>query len=84
MSTLKMCHTFRELQGLDGETIDFEWKIFPRATTLDFVHEIHADLQGKHVTIENFSDRIIFMSIFNHMFQKRENDASQLKISVIE
>ena len=26
VSTLKMCHTFRELQGLDGEPIDFEWK----------------------------------------------------------
>ena len=24
VSTLKMCHTFRELQGLDGEPIDFE------------------------------------------------------------
>ena len=31
VSTLKMCHTFRELQGLDGEPIDFEWKIFPRS-----------------------------------------------------
>ena len=35
VSTLKMCHTFRELQGLDGEPIDFEWKIFPGATALD-------------------------------------------------
>ena len=29
VSTLKMCHTFRDLQGLDGEPIDSEWKIFP-------------------------------------------------------
>ena len=34
VSTLKMCHTFRELQGLDGEPIDFEWKIFPGPTAL--------------------------------------------------
>ena len=27
VSTLKMCHTFRELEGLDGEPIDFEWTI---------------------------------------------------------
>ena len=40
VSTLKMCHTFRELQGLDGEPIDFEWKIFPGATALDLLHEI--------------------------------------------
>ena len=74
VSTLKMCHTFRELQGLDGEPIDFEWKIFPGATALDLLHEIQADLQGKHVTPENFGDRIIFMSMFNDIFlEKRGN-----------
>ena len=65
VSILKMCHTFRELQGL-GEPTGFEWKIFPGVTALDHLHEIQADLQGKHVTPKNFSDRIIFM------FQKRE------------
>ena len=39
VSTLKICHTFRELQGLDGEPIDFEWKIFPVATALDIHHK---------------------------------------------
>ena len=65
VSTLKMCHSFRELQGLDGEPIDFEWKIFPGATALDILHKIQADLLGKHITPENFSDRIIFMTMFN-------------------
>ena len=75
VSTLKMCHTFRELQGLDGEPVDFEWKIFPRS--LDFLHEIQADLQGKHVTPEHFSDRIIFMSMFNDIvLEKRGNEVS--------
>ena len=64
VSTLKMCHTFREVQGLDGEQIDFEWKISPGATALDLHHEIQADLQGKHVTPENFSDRKIFFPMF--------------------
>ena len=40
VSTLKMRPTFRELQGLDGEPIDFEWKIFPGATALDLLHKI--------------------------------------------
>ena len=52
VSTLKMCHTFRELQGLDGEPIDFEWENFPGATALDLLHEIQADLLGKHVKLE--------------------------------
>ena len=67
VSTLKMCHAFRELQGLDGEPIDFEWKIFLGPTALDILHETQADLVGKHVTPENFSDRIIFMSMFNNI-----------------
>ena len=75
VSTLKMCHTFRELQRLDGEPIDFEWKIFPGATALDILHEIQTDLQGKHVIPENFSDRIIFMSMFNDIdVEKKDNE----------
>ena len=69
VSTLKMCDTFRELQGSDGEPTDFEWKIFPGAAALDILHEIQANLQGKHITTENFSDRIIFMSMFNDIVQ---------------
>ena len=77
VSTLKMCHTFRELQGLDGEPIDFEWKNFPGASALDLLHGIQADLQGKHGTPENFSDRIIFISMFNDIvMEKRGNEDS--------
>ena len=71
MSTLKMRPTFRELQGLDGEPIDFEWKIFPGATALDLLHKIQADLQGKNITPEKFSARIIFMSMFNDIELER-------------
>ena len=75
VSFLKMCHTFRELQGLDGESTDFEWKIFPGATALDILHKIQADLQGKHITRENFSDRIIFMTMFNDtVLEKKANE----------
>ena len=70
VSTLKMCRTFRDLQGLDGEPIDFEWKIFPGAKALDILHKNSADLQRKHITPENFSDRKIFMTMFNDIFRK--------------
>ena len=80
VSTLKMCHTCRELQGLDGEPIDFEWKIFPRAAALVILHEIQATLQGKHITPENFGDRIIFMSMFNDIIldKRGEEDSCAL------
>ena len=37
VSTLKMCLTFRELQGSDGDPIDFEWIIIPGAKALDIL-----------------------------------------------
>ena len=77
VSTLKMCLTVRELQGLDGEPIDFEWKIFPGATALDILHKIQAGLQGKNIRPEKFSDRIVFMSMFNDIIlDKRGNEDS--------
>ena len=72
-----MCFSFRELQGLDGDPIDFEWKIFPGAKALDILHKIQADLQGKNITPEKFSDRIIFKAMFNEVvLEKRDNEDS--------
>ena len=42
--------TFRELQGMDGEPIDFEWKIFPASSALQLLHPFQKDLEGKHIT----------------------------------
>ena len=39
VSTLKMYPNLRELQGLGGDPIDFEWKIFPGARTWTFGKE---------------------------------------------
>ena len=79
VSTLKMCHTFRELQGLDGEPIDFEWKIFPGARALNILHRIEADMQGQHITLENFSGRMFFMSMFNDIVvEKKDNEDSSV------
>ena len=55
VSTLKLYHTSRELQGLDGEPIDFEWTRFPGATAMDFLHKIQEDLEGKHITPKQIS-----------------------------
>ena len=68
---------FRELQGLDGEPIDFEWQNFPGATSLDLLLKIQRDLEGKRTTPEDFSDRIIFMSMFNDIvLDKKGNEYS--------
>ena len=44
---------------------------------MGILHKIQADLQGKHITPENFSDRIIFMSMFNDIILgKKDNEDS--------
>ena len=76
-STLKMCYTFRELQRLGGDPIDFEWKIFSGAKALDILHKFQADLQGKNITPEKISDRIMFMSMFNDIeLERKDNEYS--------
>ena len=69
-----MCPTFRELQGSDGDPVNFEWKIFPGAKALDILHKIQEHLQGKNITPEKFSDRIIFMSMFNDIDLERKGN----------
>ena len=77
VSTLKMCYTFRELQGLDGDPFDFEWKIFPGAKAFDILHKIQADFQAMNITPEKFSDRTIFMLMFNDIeLEEKDNDDS--------
>ena len=73
VSTLKMCHAFRELQGLDGEPFDLRVEDLSRATALDILHKIQADLQRKHIKPENFSARINFMSMFNDIVLEKED-----------
>ena len=60
-----MTGTFRELQGLDGEPIEVEWKIFPGFSALQLLHTIQKDLEGNRIKPDECGDRIIFMSMFN-------------------
>ena len=79
VSTLKMCPTFSELQGLDGDPNDSVWKIFSGAKALYILHKIQADLQGKTSHLKKFSVRIIFMSMFNDIDLERKDNASKFK-----
>ena len=50
---------------IDGEPMEFEWNIFPGFNTLQLSEEVKFLLLGLGETPENFTGRIIFMSIFN-------------------
>ena len=49
----------------DAEPIEFEWNIFPGCTTLQLSHKVQELLLRLGETPENFTGRIIFMSMFN-------------------
>ena len=77
VATFRVENSFSELLGLDGEPIEFEWTIFPGFTALQILHKFQSDLQGAHIEPEEFSDRIIFMSMFNDIdLNKKGNEAS--------
>ena len=55
----KMSPSYKALLGIDGEAIEFEWNI----------------LRERNIEPEKFTDRIIFMSVFNDIdWTRKGND----------
>ena len=65
LSCFKDSPQYRTLDTIDGEPMEFEWNIFPGFTTLQHVREVQELLSRLSVQPENFTGRIIFMSMFN-------------------
>ena len=55
----------RNFDGIDGESMDFEWNIFPGFDTLQLCGKVKDLLSRFGETPENFTGRILFMSMFN-------------------
>ena len=58
-------HQNTELWTINGEPLEFEWNIFPGFTTLQLVCEVQEFLLKLSIQPEDFTGRIIFMSMFN-------------------
>ena len=56
---------FSELNRIDGQLVEFEWKIFPGFITVGILNEIQQVMGKLQCEPENFTGRIIFMSMFN-------------------
>ena len=61
----KTFQEYRNLDRIDGEPMEFEWNIFPGFNTLQLSQEVKELLLKLNETPENFTGRIIFMSMFN-------------------
>ena len=62
----------QELNGIDGETIEFEWNIFPGFTSIEILRQIPKDLKIRQINPEQFEGRTLFVSMFNDMDTNRE------------
>ena len=63
VADVQLSASCEETLGIDGEPVEFEWNIFPGFTSLQILQRIQNDLQKRN--IEQFGNRIIFMSVFN-------------------
>ena len=57
--------SYRDNDGIDGESTEFEWNIFPGFTTLQLCGKINDLLSDLGQTPETFTGKIPFMSMFN-------------------
>ena len=62
---IKSSQNYRNFDRIDGEPMEFEWNIFPGFNTLHLSEEVKSLLCRLDETPENFTGRILFMSMFN-------------------
>ena len=64
----------RELDRIDGEPTEFEWKIVPGFITLGILDEIQNMMAELRREPEQFRGRIIFMSMYNDMVWRTQGN----------
>ena len=71
----QISQSYRNFDRIDGEPMEFEWNILPGFNTLQLSEEIRRLLLRLDETAENFTARIIFMSMFNDIScDKKDNE----------
>ena len=75
LTWFKSSSEYRALDTIDSEPMEFEWNIFPGFTTLQLVREVQKFLSTMSIQPEDFTGRIIFMSMFNDIsWGSKENE----------
>ena len=64
---IKIFFKILKLDGIDGEPTEFEWNIFPGFDTLQLRGKVKSLLSKCGETPDNFTGRILFMSMFNDL-----------------
>ena len=66
--------SYRDYDGINGESTEFEWNIFPGFTTLQLCGKVNDLLSDLGETPETFTGRILFMSMFNDISCDRKDN----------
>ena len=64
----------RDYDGINGESTELEWNIFPGFTTLQLCGKVTDLLSNLGETPETFTGRILFMSMFNDISCDRKGN----------
>ena len=83
----KSSSQYRTLDTIDGEPMEFEWNIFPQFTTLQLCYQVQEFVSRLSIQPEDFTGRIIFMSMFNGISwgskdNKKECESSAQLVSI--
>ena len=70
--------------GIDGEPTKFDWKVFPGLPSLEILHKIPEDLNGREIKPEQLEGRILFMSMFQRHCLDKEGTIFRLHVEVRE
>ena len=66
--------SYREVPGIDGEQMEFEWNFFAGLTSLQILQKIQNDLQERNIVPEKVEDRIVVMSMSNSIEWTRKGN----------
>ena len=69
--------SYRDYDGINGEPTELEWNIFPGFTTLQLCGKVNDLLSDLGQTPENFTGRILFMSMFNDISCDRNDNIDE-------
>ena len=67
----------KDLNRIDGEPMEFEWKIFPGFTTFGLLEQIRKFMEDRQCEPEQFVGNIIFMSVFNDIAWRGKGNAEK-------
>ena len=74
LTWFKSSSQYRTLDTVDGEPMEFEWTNFPGFTTLQLCHKVQEFMSKTSIQPEDFTGRIIFMSMFYDIsWRSKEN-----------